>query len=82
MKIPQDKKEFLQSADPLTLFCFVDFTSDESVYRLVHPKDEDVERNAALAENPERVYLYIRNQSARDYVGVYGNAMQTVHVTS
>lgn len=70
---PASKKEFLQSDEPLTLFCFVDLASDTSTYILTHPSKELETQQAGLSENPEHVYLYIRNQAARDYIGVYGS---------
>lgn len=72
MQVPETKKEFLQSSDPLTLFCFVDLSGNTSKYELVHPRDEETTRAKGLAENPEHIYLYIRNGAARDYIGVYG----------
>jgi folate-binding Fe-S cluster repair protein YgfZ len=76
-QIPQNKKEFLQTAEPLTLFCFVDLTTMSAVYKLTHPMYEHETQQAGLAENPEHIYLYIRNQAARDYVGVYGTNLNT-----
>lgn len=71
-QIPASKKDFLTSNDPLTLFCFVDLTGGNAVYKLTHPKFEHETQQAGLEENPEHIYLYVRNHAARDYVGVYG----------
>lgn len=76
-QIPQSKKEFLQSPEPLTLFAFVDLTNGMATYKLTHPKYEHETQQAGLEENAEHVYLYIRNQAARDYVGVYGTNLGT-----
>jgi len=76
-QIPQNKKDFLQSHEPLTLFCFVDLTTGVASYKLTHPKYEHETQQAGLEENAEHVYLYIRNQAARDYVGVYGTNLNT-----
>lgn len=73
MQIPQNKKDFLQSDEPLTLFCFVDLAGTSSTYVLAHPSKELETQQAGIKENPEHIYLYIRNQASRDYVGVYGS---------
>lgn len=75
--LPENKKDFLTSLDPLTLFCFVDLTTGSAVYKLTHPKYEHETQQQGLEENAEHIYLYIRNQAARDYVGVYGTNLNT-----
>lgn len=83
MKIPESKKAFLQSDEPLTLFCFVDFSRSECEYVLSHPKDEEATRVKGLEKNPEYVYLYLRNQASRDYIGVYGSGLHgALHVAT
>ena len=72
LEIPENKKQFLNTPEPITLFAFVDMVKGTASYALTHPKDELATQHAGLLKNPENIYLYIRNQAARDYIGEYG----------
>lgn len=76
-QIPENKKDFLTSKEPLTLFCFVDLTTGTAEYKLTHPKYEHETQQAGLEINPEYIYLYVRNLPAREYVGTYGTNLNT-----
>lgn len=70
------KQQFLQSDEPLTLFCHVDLEGEQVAYEVVHPNQERETQQRIVAEYPERIYLYIRNQAARDLIGNYGRTVQ------